>query len=608
MKYINPADMPSRPEAEQRAFFEQALAASRQAMEAAGMVEYDMLVAGRRIRLQYAGNSLERLTTQAISPLFVPVEGEPDATLLLWDSAATGVEMPAPRLSNLCFSQRGDLWTFDSPRFRSAFHYWDYSLNLFDRESATGIFWLKDAAKLPSWTRAAPFRTLFHWLLSDHGLQLVHGAVVGTEKGGVLVCGAGGVGKSSTSLAALASGMRFVGDDYVVLSCDPEADDPIAAHCLFASAKVHFHDAPRFEAVGKQMEEFAPRSPDDKAVILPHAAVARSLPLKAIVTPRFGSGATSTFEPIDRDTLVMAGAFPSIIQLPHSGNEVIRFLEDVTRRIPFGRLVLGHDRAQVPDALRRLLDGPKAAIAEQGAVPEFATAQLVSVIVPAYNAEQHIADTIADILTQTHRPIEIIVVDDGSTDRTAQIVAGIEGPVRLVSQANAGPAAARNRGIDEARGSYLCFQDADDRWPHWKIAAALACFAEHPETDAVLGRSQLIHATQSDEYGHSFIASPLDTFEWSIGAAVFATSAFEKVGRFDAQLRFGEDTDWFERAADIGANVARLQDISLFVRRHQSNSTKDRDLQDIYPVRLIHKRIMRERMASKSHEQVAEEN
>jgi hypothetical protein len=143
MIYANPADMPPRSNEEQLDFFDLALATSERAAASSLTIEKDMIVAGQRIRLRFTGDTMATATMRALLPLCVPVVGEPDATFLVWDSASTNHAMPAPPLSNLCFSQRGDLWTFRSPRVRSAFHYWDYSLNLYDRERRIGIFWFR---------------------------------------------------------------------------------------------------------------------------------------------------------------------------------------------------------------------------------------------------------------------------------------------------------------------------------------------------------------------------------------------------------------------------------------------------------------------------------
>ena len=108
---------------------------------------------------------------------------------------------------------------------------------------------------------------------------------------------------------------------------------------------------------------------------------------------------------------------------------------------------------------------------------------LISCIVPAYNGERYLGQTIDSILGQTYRPIEVIVVDDGSTDRTADVAAGYGAPVRLISQPNAGPAAARNTGIEAARGVFLAFLDSDDLWHEEKLERQMQRFAARPELD-----------------------------------------------------------------------------------------------------------------------------
>lgn len=592
MNYSNPADMPQRSEAEQMDFFDQALAASELAFAQASVVEHDLIVAEKRIRLRFAGDAMALQSIRALLPICEPVSGQPDAEFLIWDSASTAVAMPAPALSNLCFTQRGDLWTFRSRRIRSAFHYWDYSLNLFDRDRRVGIFWVQDAAKLPSWTQAAPFRTLFHWFLADQGLQLIHGAAVGTGDDGILICGPGGAGKSTSALMALAAGMNFVGDDYVVLSNDGPPDSPVWAHALYASAKVHFADAPLFLAKGYTLDKAQAQSADDKAVIYPPTeGVTRSLPIRAIVTPRFGTSLETEFEWHDPDALVAAGSFPSRTQLPHSGQETITFFERVIHELPHGRIVLGTARERVPDALCRLLQAPQTLLSEPR--PE-CDAPLISVIIPAYNAETYIAEAISSVLGQSHSPIEIIIVDDGSHDDTASIVESLGAGVLLVRQDNAGPAAARNAGLALAKGEFVAFLDADDLWPRSKLRAALMALSEAPECDVILGHAQLFE-TSAGATELQFIASPLDTFPWSIAAALFRRSVFGRVGDFDRNLRFGEDTDWFDRARDLGVEIRRIADIGLLVRRHPENSTREKRVQDVYPVRLVHNRLMRQR-------------
>jgi glycosyltransferase involved in cell wall biosynthesis len=103
-----------------------------------------------------------------------------------------------------------------------------------------------------------------------------------------------------------------------------------------------------------------------------------------------------------------------------------------------------------------------------------AGAPTVSVIIPAYNAAGFVSRAIESALAQTHPPLEILVIDDGSKDATSEVVARFAPPVRLLRQPNGGPAAARNHGAREARGEWLAFLDADDRWLPEKLAGQLA--------------------------------------------------------------------------------------------------------------------------------------
>lgn len=104
--------------------------------------------------------------------------------------------------------------------------------------------------------------------------------------------------------------------------------------------------------------------------------------------------------------------------------------------------------------------------------------RLVSTIIPAFNAEAYIGETLASALAQTHQDHEIIVVDDGSTDATADLVSSFGERVRLIRQQNAGPAAARNNGARNSNGEWLAFLDADDLWSPMKLNAQLNRSAE----------------------------------------------------------------------------------------------------------------------------------
>jgi glycosyltransferase involved in cell wall biosynthesis len=116
---------------------------------------------------------------------------------------------------------------------------------------------------------------------------------------------------------------------------------------------------------------------------------------------------------------------------------------------------------------------------------EKSSAPLVSVVIPTYNCARYLGEAIESVLAQTHRPLEIVIVDDGSTDGTDRLVAAYGDRLRYIRQANAGASAARNRGIREAGGGWIAFLDADDTWMDRKLERQLALAAAHPEAGLV---------------------------------------------------------------------------------------------------------------------------
>lgn len=115
------------------------------------------------------------------------------------------------------------------------------------------------------------------------------------------------------------------------------------------------------------------------------------------------------------------------------------------------------------------------------------TEYTISVVIPAYNARAYIGRTIESVLRQTHPPSEIIVVDDGSTDNTAEVIRGFAGRVKLIEQANAGASAARNAGIEAATGDWIAFLDGDDEWLDQRLEKQADYLRRYPELVWVTG-------------------------------------------------------------------------------------------------------------------------
>jgi len=200
---------------------------------------------------------------------------------------------------------------------------------------------------------------------------------------------------------------------------------------------------------------------------------------------------------------------------------------------------------------------------------------VVSVIIPVYNGERYLAEAIQSVLAQTLVPDEIIVVDDGSTDATAQIVADLSVsasvPIRYIYQTNQGPAAARNHGLRLAQGDILAFQDSDDVWVLDKLAIQMAYFHQHAAAQAVIGYSQLwFDSNHHDDTAPQLRRPGLILL---LQAGIFRRTVFERIGGFDPGLRVGEDIEWFLRALEQPIEIVVHPELVITYRRHNANLT-----------------------------------
>jgi glycosyltransferase involved in cell wall biosynthesis len=203
------------------------------------------------------------------------------------------------------------------------------------------------------------------------------------------------------------------------------------------------------------------------------------------------------------------------------------------------------------------------------------TAHMVSCIIPVFNGARYITEALDSIAAQSHAATEIIVVDDGSTDRTAEIATGHASRVRYLWQANAGPSTARNLGIREARGAFIAFLDADDRWHPEKLERQLRVFTEHPETGVAVG-----HAVMFREAGSTASSGgrPTDVPipAYLTGTLLASRATFDRVGVFDTTLSHADDTSWFLRARTLGVGIELLPDVLLYRRLHDNNMSQSR--------------------------------
>jgi glycosyltransferase involved in cell wall biosynthesis len=200
---------------------------------------------------------------------------------------------------------------------------------------------------------------------------------------------------------------------------------------------------------------------------------------------------------------------------------------------------------------------------------------LVSVIIPVHNGERYLGEAIESVRRQTYWPFEIIAVDDGSTDGSAALVRSYP-EIRLIQQPNAGNAAARNTGLAAAAGELLAFLDQDDFWSDQKLAVQVGHMLRQPALAYTLAQ-RLLFLDPGFERPPWLKPEPFVTPETGAvpGTLVARRRAFDRIGRFDPDLRLANDVDWLARARDAELPMAVLPDLLLYSRVHAGNLSAD---------------------------------
>ena len=194
-------------------------------------------------------------------------------------------------------------------------------------------------------------------------------------------------------------------------------------------------------------------------------------------------------------------------------------------------------------------------------------------MIGVYNGERYLAEAIDSVLCQTYRPLELIVVDDGSIDRTSEVARSYEPQLRYEFQPRRGLGAARNRAIELAQGAYFAFLDADDRFTRTKLQSQMACFHDDPELDIVFGHTTEFISPDIDNEATRLLRRPVKKAAWRTPNLMLAKrDAFFRVGLFSTTLKVGIGLEWYTRMTDQGLKIAVPPAVVLERRLHAGNN------------------------------------
>jgi glycosyltransferase involved in cell wall biosynthesis len=196
----------------------------------------------------------------------------------------------------------------------------------------------------------------------------------------------------------------------------------------------------------------------------------------------------------------------------------------------------------------------------------------VSVIIPIYNSGKYLREAIESVLAQTSSPLEVLVVDDGSSDSGPELASAYGPPVQVIAIPHRGHPAARNAGIAASTGDFLAFLDADDLWSANKLELQLEVFAANPSLDLVFGHMQNFISPDLSEPERAKIKCNSTVLPGLLQGSMLARRAsFQRVGPFAEERKMGDFLDWYGRATLANLNMHMLPDTLVRRRIHLAN-------------------------------------
>jgi hypothetical protein len=322
------------------------------------VIERDFLIHGHRVRLQFAGAALVEPCTIALEHLAVEAGGAlPELTICAWDSASTGVLLPPCPWPPEQIGVGGMVKGAADDSIQAALQIEIAALSLFDPQRRLALFRVANASIFPAAERASPLKTILHWWLRKFDLTMIHCAAVGTAAGGALLVGHTGTGKSTSALACLSSGMRYVTDDRCLLALAPEP----RALCIYNAAKLWPEQMRRFphlmEAAGNQsnlereksllfIQRFSP------------AQLAPELPIRVVLLARIAQHPETTLTSTT-PIRVLRDLVPStLIYQPGAARDETRAMAELVRRVPCQQINLGNELAHIPEVIAQAIEAP----------------------------------------------------------------------------------------------------------------------------------------------------------------------------------------------------------------------------------------------------------
>ena len=337
-------------------FFNAHLCLFREAARSAGGINDFYYTIGKfTILLRFAGSALVSAMTPAFEHLQINTGKTPDLTVMLYDSVSTRTELPSFSWLTDDYTSPDETQWFNGRQRRTVYYLSSGILNILDFQTNQAIFWIKDFSAVPYHESGSPLRAILSWWMRKEGCQFVHAAAVGTEKGGVLLVGKGGSGKSTAALACLNDEkMSYVGDDYVLITDDAEPK----VYSIYSSAKLDASHAENFPEL-LRLASNKKRLHEEKALVFLHKyfpeKIAKGFRVYAILAPHVSGSKRTTYHKTTPSHILRALAPSTIFQIPGDGADTFKCLGNFVKNIPCYQLESGTEISEISKSIMEVL-------------------------------------------------------------------------------------------------------------------------------------------------------------------------------------------------------------------------------------------------------------
>jgi len=311
-------------------------------------------IGGYSIVLNFAGPALFSIITPSLSHLEIKPQEKTDLSVFLWDSFSTRTDFPSPPWNIEPFIRNNQRWGFNTDRFASVFKPINGTWHMLDKYLKKAIYWAPDFRRIPFVDRAFPLRTILNWWMQERGRQIIHGASVGNKEGSVLILGKGESGKSTVSLACLAAGMSFLGDDNILLGLESTP----YIYSMYSSAKLYSKDLSKFPFLqsvskyksDKQTEKILFFLNDYHSHLLPYGSSFNS-----VLLPRITESKETRLKRVTAAQSLKMAAPHSIFTFNRENPGILNDIANIFRRTSHYILELGTEIESTPKVIADLI-------------------------------------------------------------------------------------------------------------------------------------------------------------------------------------------------------------------------------------------------------------